>query len=156
MDYQIQSEEDLLQTFRPRDRKHVEVPKTMRFPLSLGYYHAWSEPSGVRVYLVLKKPEWKAPIGVSFKRTQQGSSSSLSRMCDWCHSCAPSDQIALLTATVDSRRRVGAILCLDFGCIYKLDMVSRISGMNFEPMARKLQERMAVFCEKALQIKPEI
>ncbi len=65
---QIKSSEELLKAFRSRDQKNVFIPKTMRFPLSIGHYLAWTEPSGVRVYLVFKKADWKAPVGVAFRR----------------------------------------------------------------------------------------
>src|SRR4051812_48757300 len=103
----IGSADELLEVFRPRDRKNVFIPRTMRFPLTLGGYLTWTEPSGVRIYLVFRKPEWKSPVGVAFRRDQRGGLGSPPGVCDWCISTGPSDQIGLLTATVNPKKRVG-------------------------------------------------
>ncbi len=148
----LQSENELLKTFRPRDQKHVIIPWTMKFPLQLGHYLAWTESSGVRIYLVFKRPEWASPRGIAFRRDQQGSATSPAGVCDWCIAQGPSDQIGLLTATVNSKTRVGVNLCLDLSCASKLENIAQLTGQDVGKMLDKLTGKMARFCEEALRI----
>ena len=146
----IESKTALLDAFRPRDRKNVIVSPSMKFPLSIGHYLTWSEPSGVRVYLVFKKPSWKYPIGVAFRRDQGGAVSMLPRMCDWCHSTGASDEVSLLTASVDSKTRIGAILCMDLGCLAKMESIASISHKDPKKLIADHQSRMVEFCSAGL------
>jgi hypothetical protein len=73
-------------------------------------------------------------------------------MCDWCLSTGTSDQIGLLTASVDARRRVGVNLCLDLGCMRKLEGFAEASGMKLEGVSARFFERMERFFRLALEI----
>lgn len=149
---QIHSPEELIRAFRPRDQKHVFIPKTMQFPLSLKHYVAWTEPSGVRIFLVFKRPGWKKAVGVAFRRDQQGSAMSPTGVCDWCIAHGSADQVGLLTATVNSKKRAGVNLCLDLSCIQKLETAAHLSGQELNKLAERLYERMIRFCEEVLEI----
>lgn len=146
------TEDELLKSFRPRDRKHVEPPKWMKFPCPLGHYLAWTEPSGVRIFLVFMHPVRKSPIGIAFRRDQQGSLGSAAGVCDWCHDHGPSDRIGLLTATVDSKKRVGVSLCLDLSCVQKLESIANVTGQDLGKMTERLKQRMVRFAEEALEM----
>lgn len=148
----LQSEDDLLHAFRPRDRKHVFLPPDLKFPVELNPVFVWLEPSGVRVYLLAHQVHWEAPVGIAFRRDQKGSPSSPPGMCDWCLSTGSSDQIGLLTASVDSRRRVGVNLCLDLGCMRKLEGFAEASGMRLEQVSVRYFERMERFFRRALEM----
>lgn len=152
--FQIGSEMELIGAFRSRDRKHVLIPRSMRFPIGIDHLLAWTEPSGVRIFLVCKNREWRAPVGIAFRRDQQGVAVSPPGMCEWCLSTGPSDQIGLLTATVDSKTRVGVNLCLDLGCIQKLETLSSTSGVRLEKLTARLHERMDRFVREAVLIEP--
>lgn len=148
----IRSEDELVNAFRPRDRKHVEIPRYMRFPVAIEHYLAWTEPSGVRIFLLFRKPGTETPIGVAFRRDQQGSAFSPKGVCDWCLHQGPSDEVGLLTATVNSKRRVGVYLCLDLSCLEKLQSVAELTGQDFNALAKRLQARMARFCDEGLTL----
>jgi hypothetical protein len=145
--FQIESEEELLQAFRLRDRKLVDPPKWLRFPLNVEHYLAWNEPASVYAFLVFKKPDWPAPIGLVFKRSYAGDLASAGRMCDWCHSYGASDEIGLMTVAVNPRRTVGMLLCLDLSCVLKTENVANLAGRNFEKMAQSLCDRIGRFYE---------
>jgi len=146
----IQTPEELIRSFRQRDQKHVQIPKSMPFPLELGNYLAWNEPSGVRVYLVFKKPEWPRPVGVVFRRDQPGGSASPACMCEWCHATGPADEVGLLTVTVNAHRRVGLNLCLNLDCVDKLETSAQLMGQDASKSVEKHRERMAHFCRQVL------
>lgn len=128
------------------------LPEDLKFPVELDPVLVWLEPSGARVYLLAHRSHWETPVGIAFRRDQRGSSSSPPRMCDWCLSTGTSDQIGLLTASVDARRRVGVNLCLDLGCMRKLEGFAEASGMKLEGVSARFFERMERFFRLALEI----
>jgi hypothetical protein len=148
----ISSLNGLLESFRPSERQSVVVPYTMRFPLTIDPYLTWGEPSGVRVYLVYFSPRKKGPLGVIFRRDQQGSAGSPPGMCEWCLSTGSSDQIGLLTAESGPNRRVGVNLCLDLGCIVKLEVVSNVSGIDLDRLRSMLLQKIDRFFREALDL----
>lgn len=150
--FEIHSEEDLIEVFRPRDRKHVFLPQNLHFPILIRSYMTWTEPSGVRVYLVFKKPEWNHALGIAFRRDQQGSLPSPTGMCDWCLDYGPSDKIGLLTATVTHKKRIGVNLCLDLSCIRKLETTANLTGQDFDKLVTKLLDKMERFYNDGLQV----
>lgn len=150
--HSVASEEELLNAFRLRDRKHVEIPSDMTFPLVFQHYLAWTESSQARTFLLFKRPSWKAAVGVSFRRT---ASSGAGGMCDWCHSVGGSDQIGLLGLTVDPNTSLGFMLCLDLGCINRLETVAQISGKDFGKLSKSLVEKISKFFENNLKIESE-
>lgn len=152
---EFNNEQDLLNTFRDKDKKFVEIPKTIQFPLALKNYITWSEPGGVRTYLVFKKENWDTPRGIVFKKTHAGNLEVGSRMCDWCHAYGPSDQIGMLTTMVSSKRTVGMLLCLDLSCMQKLEVVSSKSKKSFEKLANDLTQRIGRFFESTFAFREE-
>jgi hypothetical protein len=150
--FRINTETELLNAFRPRDRKHVELPPGLRVPLFVRDYRAWSDPTGIRTFLVLTEPRSGRPMGIAFRRDQQGGASLVSHMCDWCHTTGPSNEIGLLTADANSRRRVGVNLCLDLRCGEKLEMAANLAGRNPRELTRRLMERMVRFAHEGLGI----
>ena len=149
--FRIETEKDLLQAFRPRDRDKVEVPRDLRFPLFVRDYLTWVEPAGTRVFLVCPSPQGKRPMGIAFRRDSHGDSTP-SQMCDWCHTHGPSTEIGLLTTDVNSKRRVGVNLCLDLRCKDKLESVADLSGRHPRDLVSPLMERMLRFAREALRI----
>ncbi|WP_434389974.1 FBP domain-containing protein [Melittangium boletus] len=147
----IETEKDLLQSFRPRDREKVEVPKGLKFPLFVRDYFAWVEPAGTRVFLVCPSPDKTRPMGLAFRRDSQGSSMP-SQMCDWCHTYGSSNEIGLLSTDVNSKRRVGVNLCLDLRCKEKLESAADLSGRYTRDLLPPLMERMRRFATEALRI----
>ncbi|WP_257460244.1 FBP domain-containing protein [Archangium lipolyticum] len=148
--FRIETEKELLNAFRSRDRKHVELPKGTRLPLFVRDYLAWVDPYGVRVFLVFTAPGSKRPTGITFRRDQQGDKALALRVCDWCRSSGSADQIGLLTTDVDAKRRVGVNLCLDLRCNEKLEATTNMAGGSVLDENKQLIERMARFASEAL------
>ncbi len=147
----LASEQGLVDAFRPRDRKGLELPKDFKFPLFVRDYVAWADPSGFRVNLLFAMPKG-APTGISFRRDQRGGDVGVSRMCEWCHATGSAEQIGLLTADLNSKKRVGTSLCLDLGCKQRLEEAANRSGKNVLEETRQLMERLGKFASEALGI----
>ena len=150
--FRVATEKDFLDAFRPRDRKHVELPPELKFPMIIQDYLAWVDPAGARVFLLFTAPGHPHPTGIAFRRDQSRGGVSTGRMCEWCHSQGSSDQIGLLSADVNSRKRVGITLCLDLACGARIEDAADRSGRNSRVLARAMVERMARFTEEALGI----
>jgi hypothetical protein len=150
--FQLQSEKELLNAFRSRDRKHVEPPKGTTFPLFVRDYLAWGDPYGVRVFLVFQARGAQRPIGIAFRRDQQGDKTLTSRLCEWCHSYGTADQIGLLTTDLDSKRRVGVNLCLDLRCGERLESEANRNGRSVLDNIKTLLEKMERFASEGLGI----
>ena len=43
--FRVATEKDFLDAFRPRDRKHVELPPELKFPMIIQDYLAWVDPA---------------------------------------------------------------------------------------------------------------
>jgi hypothetical protein len=114
--FSINSEEDLVESFRPRDQKKLLLPDNLKFPMNVRSYFTWKEPSGVYTYLVFKMPNWDLPRGVVFKRTAI-SSEQTGGLCNWCHAYGASDEIGLLSVTMSSTVSQSYYLCHDLRCI---------------------------------------
>jgi hypothetical protein len=153
--FQLQSEKEFLSSFRSRDRKVAEPPKGTRFPLFVRDYLAWVDPYGVRVFLVFQAPGAQRPIGIAFRRDQQGDKALMSRVCEWCHSNGSADQIGLLTTDVDSKRRVGVNLCLDLRCGERLESEANRQGRSVLDDMKQLLEKMERFATEGLGIEME-
>ena len=63
--FKLDSETALLDTFRPRDRKKVELPAGLTFPLMATDYYAWPHPSGGRVYLEIAFDQGELALDVA-------------------------------------------------------------------------------------------
>ena len=148
--FRIETEKELLNAFRSRDRKHVELPKGTKLPLFVRDYLSWVDPYGVRVFLVFTAPGSKRLTGIAFRRDQQGDKTLAVRVCDWCRNASGGDQIGLLTTDVDSKRRVGVNLCLDLRCNERLESTTDLAGANLQEAIRQMTERMARFATEAL------
>ncbi len=149
--FQLKSEAELLAAFRTRDRKHVEPPPGLQYPLFVRNYFAWVEPAGVRAFIVFAAPDHTIPTGIAFRRDQSGEGGS-SGMCEWCHAYGTSDEVGLLTADVSAHKRVGVYLCRDLRCEAKIEDAADRSGRNPLPPTRQALVRMGRFAEKALGI----
>lgn len=147
----IQSETDLLNAFRPRERHHVELLPEFRFPLLVRGHRAWTDPHGFRTFLVLSEPNSNRPMGIIFQR-DPGGGVPVAQMCDWCHNSGTSNQIGLLTATASSRRRVGVNVCLDLSCADKIEEAAYLQGRHPDEQLRRLNERMVRFAREGLRI----
>lgn len=149
--FSIGSEADLIRSFRYKDQKKLVLPKNISYPIQADHHYVWQESSGVYVYMVFKKPEWKSPVGIVFKRTYNGAHISNSRLCDWCLSYGPSDLVGMLSVSLNSRQSVAMMLCLDLGCKHRLEEAAELSGKSFEKLARQLDERVGRFFESVLK-----
>ena len=149
--FRIDSESAFIEAFRPKDRGALELPEGIRFPLFVRDYLAWSDPSGVRAYLLFSVPKG-APTGIVFRRDQQGGEPGIARMCEWCHATGPADRIGLLTADRNARKRVGISLCLDLSCKQTLEDAANRAGRSALDASKELLERIGRFAEEALQI----
>lgn len=150
----IGSETALLNAFRPRDRKRVELPKKLRFPVSFEHYMTWSESAGNYRYLVFRHSKTQALTGIAFKHSHPGGHVSSTRLCDWCHAYGPADQIDLLTVAPNSKRTVGLYLCVDLSCIQKIELSSKLSRKPFDSLAEELLGKIERFHENILAASP--
>jgi FBP C-terminal treble-clef zinc-finger len=148
--FQLKTEEMLIKTFRPRDRRRMEdLPPELKFPLFVRDYVAWREPSGAGVCLVFCPPGG-VPTGIFFRRSHGDPSPA--QMCEWCHSGGGSDQIGLVTADVNSRKRAGITVCLDLSCQDKIEDAANRSGRSALDAKKALMERIGRFATEALGI----
>lgn len=149
--FRFENDRALITSFRFRDRRVIEMPKGITFPLFVRDYLAWTETSGARVYLVFAAPGSHKPIGIIFRREPPGGT-SVARVCDWCHSYGTSDEVGLLTTDVDSKRRVGVALCIDLRCKEKLEDAADRAGRHPRHVLDQLCARMYRFAHEALGI----
>lgn len=147
--FELATEEDVLACFREKDQRKVILPRLMPYPVSADYYYSWGESSGVYQYLLFRRPEWKTPRGVVFKRMHTAGEGQAGRMCDWCHSYGGSDQVGMMTTILDPNRSAGFVLCLDIACFDKLETISNQSKKPLEKLAGGLLERMSSFFKSA-------
>lgn len=149
--FRIETEKELQQAFRPRDRRTLELPEGMRFPLFVRDYLSWTEPTGTRVFLLMPSPgNERKPVGIAFRRDAQGGGGM--SMCDWCHTPGAAQGVGMLTTDVNSKRRVGVHVCLDLGCQERLETESHLSGRHPREAMKPLMERMQRFTRDALRI----
>jgi hypothetical protein len=150
--FRLETDRDLIEAFRPRDRRVIEMPENVMFPLFVRDYLAWTETSGARVYLVFAAPVSRKPIGIIFRKESQDSGVGTSRICEWCHSYGSSSEVGLLTTDVNSKRRVGVHLCVDLRCKEKLEDAADRAGRHSMEYLERLRERMFRFAHEALGI----
>ncbi|HEY1086607.1 MAG TPA: FBP domain-containing protein [Archangium sp.] len=148
--FKLDSEEALVKAFRPKDRQHVEVIKELQFPMIVTDYVGWVHPSGGCVFLVFAAPKGP-PIGIVFD-SNGGSGPGVVQMCDWCHGHAGGSGVGMLTAKVNSKRRVGVYACIDLSCAQKLEDEANRNGSSPRPAMEKLIQRMGRFANEALGI----
>lgn len=153
--FRLENDRALIESFRSRDRRVIEMPPDLSFPLFVRDYLVWTETSGARVYLVFAAPGSRKPIGIIFRRDTSDSGALTSRMCDWCHSSGSSLEVGLLTTDVNSHRRVGVTLCVDLRCKQKLEDAADRAGRHPLEALEQLQARMFRFAHEALGIDAE-
>lgn len=149
--FKINSEKELLESFRSIDRDQVRLPSDMNFPLLVKNYHSWLEPSGHRAYLVFEDPQSHKPLGVTFRRTM---SEHVPVMCDWCHSIRGRGGVSMMTAAVSPDRQVGVYLCSDLRCedeIQKPPSVNSLrESLDASERTQALMQRMYDFVKRNL------
>ncbi len=152
--FRLETDRTLIEAFRSPDRRVIEMPGGVTFPLFVRDYLAWTETSGARVYLVFSAPGSRKPIGIIFRRDFSGGGLT-SQICDWCHSYGSSSEVGLLTTDVNSKRRVGVHLCVDLRCKEKLEDQADRAGRHPLEALEQLQERMFRFAHEALGIESQ-
>ena len=153
--FSINSEEELIQTFRLRDQKKLLLPDNLPFPLKIRSYFTWKEPSGVYTYLVFKMPNWDLPRGVAFKRTPNAAGEPVGGLCGWCHAYGSSEDIALLSVNMNSNISTSYLICEDLSCIEKIEEMAARGGKNPEKQIADLYHKMAKLFENISSYKPE-
>ena len=143
--FDIESEADLVDTFRTKEQRRIVLPTEQRFPVRIPYYYAWSESSGVYSYLVYKKPNWGSPRGILFKRPRGRADNG--RICDWCLSVGPADRIGMMTIELNSRESMALMVCTDLRCIHRLQEAALLSGKDFDKLAQNLMEKIGKLYE---------
>jgi hypothetical protein len=146
----LDSSDDLIASFRPKDRKAFEPPPSVTFPLFVRDYLSWTHPAGGYAYLVFAVPGG-VPTGIVFE-TNGGGVASLPQMCDWCHVSSLGTRVGLLTAKVNSKKLVGVHICADLSCKQKLEEEADRAGRSVVPALEKLIARMGRFAHEALKI----
>ena len=149
--FRFENDRALIESFRSRDRRVIEMPEGISFPLFVRDYLAWVETSGARVYLIFAAPGSRKPIGIIFRREPPGGEPTY-RMCEWCHSHGTSAEVGMLTTDVDNKRRVGVTLCNDLRCKEKLEDAADRSGRHPRQALDELSARMYRFAHEALGI----
>ncbi len=152
--FRFETDRALIESFRARDRRVIEMPPGISFPFFVRDYLAWTETSGARVYLIFAAPSSRKPIGIIFRRDSPGGGLT-SSMCEWCHSYGSSSEVGLLTTDADNKRRVGVHLCLDLRCKEKLEDAADRSGRHPREALEQLRERMFRFAHEALGIEAQ-
>jgi hypothetical protein len=147
--FKVSSEKELLDAFRPKDRKKVDLPR-LQLPLFVRDYLAWSHPAGGWAYLVFAVPGG-VPTGNAFETNGQGAA-VWPQLCDWCHCSGPAIPVGLLTAQVHAKKRVGVNICSDLQCKARLEEEAERQGRSVVPMMEKLIARMGRFASEGLQI----
>lgn len=150
----IQSEEEMLNMFRPIDREQVRLAPEMKFPLAVSEYLAWLEPGGVRTFLLFEDQKTRDVRGIVFRRSQPPAE-SVANMCEWCHSVAGSQTIGMLTAAASKTKRVGLNLCRDLACKQNVQadppsVNDMRESLSREEKTRRINERMITFANRNL------
>lgn len=145
--FRLDSDSALLDAFRPKDRKKVELPPGLMFPLTVTDYFSWLHPAGGRVFMLFAPRGGGLPIGIVF---DTNGANQVTQMCDWCHSSGT--DVALLTAQRTGRKRVGAYVCRDLSCGKKLEDQANLSGRSVRPAMEALVVRIAAFARDGLGI----
>lgn len=149
--FRLDSEDAVLNSFRPKDRATVELLKDMTLPRLVRHYLAWQHPSGGKTYLVFATPGG-VPTGITFETNGGGTGAPIPHMCDWCHQAGIGTSVGLLTAIVNGRKRAGVLVCTDLSCQQKIEEEADRQGRSAVPQMEKLVERMGRFASEALSI----
>lgn len=153
-EFAIDSEADLIKSFRPRDQKKLILPERLRFPFRVRSYMTWKDPSGVYTYLVFKLPNWDLPRGVAFKRTAS-SGEPTGGLCSWCHAYGSSEEIGLLSVAISANISTSYFVCQDLSCIEKIEETAMLAGKDPDKNITELYYRMEKLFERISNYKPE-
>lgn len=148
--HKLDSDAELIATFRTRDQKLVELPADLTFPLILRDYVAWKHPGGGRLFIVFS-PENGLPTGVVFD-SHGASHAQVPQMCSWCHSLAQGNSVSMLMATQSAKKRVGVFVCGDLGCKQRVEEDCNRAGKNVQAAMKALVARVAAFATDGLGI----
>jgi len=143
----ITSETQLLETFRPIDRGHVQIPADLKFPFLIRDSVSWVESSGHRTYLIFHDETTQRPLGIVFERAKTTAETPAS-MCQWCHSVHTGGGVTLLTAAVNRDHRIGAYLCSDLKCQDHVRSTPTVNDLN-ESLSR--EERVSRVKQKMIE-----
>lgn len=140
--FELTTEASLLATFRPVDRRRVELSPDLRLPIVVNDYLTW--PFGKRVFLVFALPG-ASPRGIVFESEEPGP--PVSHMCDWCQQVGLGARVGLLTARRDRERTAGVLVCSDLGCRERLEYFAERKGVDVGPKITTLLQRMNRFAD---------
>lgn len=152
-EFSIETEEDLIRSFRLSDQKKLIIPGGLDYPLRVRSYLTWRESSGVYTYLVFKMPNWDLPRGVAFKKTASGDFPG--GLCSWCHSYGTSEDISLLSVAMDVNVSKAYLLCTEISCLEKIEETSARQGKDPGKNIEELYFRMSKLFEGISQYKAE-
>ncbi|KYG66503.1 hypothetical protein AZI86_05505 [Bdellovibrio bacteriovorus] len=152
--FTINSEEELVNSFRARDQKKLVLPEKVNFPLHARSYFTWKESSGVYTYLVIKLPNWDMPRGVVFKRTPS-TGEPTGGLCSWCNAYGSSEDIGMLSVAMNNNVSFSYFICQDLSCIEKIEDAANLSGKDPEKYIAELYFRIGKMFEKISGYKPE-
>jgi hypothetical protein len=147
--FKLDSEKALLDAFRPRDRKLVELSRDVKLPLFVRHYLAWSHPAGGRMFLVFAVPNG-LPTGIVFDTN--GAGPAVTHMCNWCHCSGLGSTVGILTARRSGKRSVGVFVCADLGCQARLEDEADRAGRSVLPAMAAMLERVGSFAQQGLGI----
>lgn len=145
--FSIDSEADLVKAFRIRDQKKLLIPPNLPYPFNVRSYFTWQDPSSVYTYLVFKMPNWDLPRGVAFKHTVS-TGEPTGGLCNWCHAYGSSEEIGILSLSVNANVTLGYHICQDLRCIEKIEEASARAGKSPEKNIDQLYQRMARLFER--------
>ncbi len=139
--FTINSEEELTAAFRPRDQKKLVLPANFKFPMRVQSYLTWRESSGTYTYLVYKAQNWDMAKGVAFKHTHSNGEQT-GGLCSWCNAYGSSEDIGLMSITVDPKETRAYYICQDLRCIEKIEEATTLSGKGPEKYIAELYYRI--------------
>lgn len=151
--FRINTQKELLSAFRTTDQKYVELPVGTTLPLTVLDYHSWQDPHGERVFLLFKAPGDTHVTGIVFRKDHTAGAGLGPRMCDWCLHSGSSESVGLLTASVNSKRRIGVFLCLDLKCGEHVEDDANRRGKSARDAVKELLLRVRRFAQEGLGIK---
>lgn len=152
--FTIDSEKDLTQAFRLRDQKKLVLPNNLKFPMNIRSYYTWRESSGVYTFLLYKAPHWDRPRGIAFKRSHH-SGEPVGGLCNWCNAYGTSEEIGMLSVTINANTSYGYFICQDLRCIEKIEEAAALAGRSPEKWISQLYQKMNRFFENISNYKPD-
>lgn len=149
--FRLTHENDVKKAFRPKDAHLVELPLDLTFPCVVTDYLAWTPPSGGRVFMLFSLAKGQPPTGIVFD-VESSAAAGMPSMCDLCHCVGAGNQVGLLTARLNSHKRVGLHACKDLSCKQKLEEEANRLGHSALPKIEKMLRRLAQFAQEGLRI----